>query len=200
MLSYIQENGIGQRDRIWESNSGSLTFSTILDTHPHVTWTPLEIAVLLSEILFEQFHVKTSLKWPNDLCIYGNKKVAGILCQGIKKKVLLGIGINLFDSKENSIQNVDAGFLQSNILSEMEKLKLTSVIMNYIINNRHKNDQETKEKWINKCNHLNTTVLLHDKNSTMRGTFIGLGNFGEAHISDGEGKDHLLTTGLLSIN
>jgi BirA family biotin operon repressor/biotin-[acetyl-CoA-carboxylase] ligase len=45
------------------------------------------------------------LKWPNDL-ILNNKKVAGILCEKVKDRVIIGIGINTNIEKidvENSI-------------------------------------------------------------------------------------------------
>lgn len=203
ILALTQENGIGQRDRIWLSDLGSLTFSTLLELHPQISWTPLECSVLLCEFIYQFYHVECKLKWPNDLYLYNQHKVAGILCQGIKKKLLLGIGINVTQSENVRFQEINAGFLNSSTTyheQNFSKIETTAKFIQYAIKNRHLNFQETKSKWICHCAHMGSLVTLHDKNFQVTGLFEGLTDFGEAIITDSQGKEHYISTGLLTIN
>lgn len=66
---------------------------------------PLATGVAVADLLASDTSVVVQLKWPNDLLI-GNKKCAGILCEGVQKGmqlmgVVIGIGLNLNMQRED---------------------------------------------------------------------------------------------------
>jgi BirA family transcriptional regulator, biotin operon repressor / biotin---[acetyl-CoA-carboxylase] ligase len=90
-----QTAGRGQFDRVWQSPPGVLTASFVLDGVP---LTGLSLAVGLAVIyaiedLINSPHI-LQLKWPNDIW-YHQQKLAGILCEVHKNRVVVGIGCNL---------------------------------------------------------------------------------------------------------
>jgi BirA family biotin operon repressor/biotin-[acetyl-CoA-carboxylase] ligase len=105
-----QTNGKGQRGRQWESAPGkSLTMSIIIQptgifqTHPFsvLATTAISCYKLLKIYIPEGL----SIKWPNDLYC-SDKKAGGILVEsrireGIPEWMVIGIGINLNQEKEN---------------------------------------------------------------------------------------------------
>jgi BirA family transcriptional regulator, biotin operon repressor / biotin---[acetyl-CoA-carboxylase] ligase len=94
-----QTAGRGQFDRVWYSPPGVLTASFILDgLHPSKQ-SGLSLAVGLAVIYaVEDLAISCQhclqLKWPNDIW-YNQRKLAGILCEITKDRVIVGIGCNL---------------------------------------------------------------------------------------------------------
>jgi BirA family transcriptional regulator, biotin operon repressor / biotin---[acetyl-CoA-carboxylase] ligase len=90
-----QTAGRGQFDRVWQSPPGVLTASFILDEVP---LTGLSLAVGLAVIYAIEDLINSpnilQLKWPNDIW-HQQKKLAGILCEVHKNRVVVGIGCNL---------------------------------------------------------------------------------------------------------
>uniref|UniRef100_A0A7C4TGI1 biotin--[biotin carboxyl-carrier protein] ligase n=1 Tax=candidate division WOR-3 bacterium TaxID=2052148 RepID=A0A7C4TGI1_UNCW3 len=96
VLADIQTSGKGRLDRKWYSPEGGIYLSVILFTDR-----PLLIPILGGVAVCETFNnygILLGLKWPNDVML-NEKKVAGILSEVIDTKVILGIGINLNNSK-----------------------------------------------------------------------------------------------------
>ena len=93
VFSDVQTNGRGRIGRIWEAPIGGLWFSfdsDFLETNGLFTIT---VGVATKEVLEKVYGLTVKLKWPNDL-ILDNKKVGGIICEKIKDRVIVGIGIN----------------------------------------------------------------------------------------------------------
>lgn len=62
-------------------------------------------ALAVKELLYEYFRIPVAFKWPNDVLAEG-KKIAGILPESIVtaaggRKVVTGIGVNLFETEED---------------------------------------------------------------------------------------------------
>ncbi len=94
-----QTAGRGQFDRVWYSPPGVLTASFILDGLNPTQQSGLSLAVGLAVIYaIEDLAVSCQnclqLKWPNDIW-YDQRKLAGILCEVTKNRVIIGIGCNL---------------------------------------------------------------------------------------------------------
>jgi BirA family transcriptional regulator, biotin operon repressor / biotin---[acetyl-CoA-carboxylase] ligase len=94
-----QTAGRGQFDRVWYSPPGVLTASFILDGLNLNKQSGLSLAVGLAVIYaIEDLAVSCQhclqLKWPNDIW-YDQRKLAGILCEVRKDRVIVGIGCNL---------------------------------------------------------------------------------------------------------
>lgn len=104
VIAEAQTAGRGRNGREWFTTPGSsLAFSVII--HPSIReQEKLGLFSLLGgcsvlKVLEEHYHIKTQVKWPNDVLIE-NKKTAGILAESVwqgeeLQGLVLGIGINL---------------------------------------------------------------------------------------------------------
>ena len=88
-----QTAGRGRLDHVWESPRGQdLLMSVVLDAAGR---SPAEVATLpLVAGLAVAKAVGGQVKWPNDVFI-GGQKVAGILCERLDDRVVVGIGANV---------------------------------------------------------------------------------------------------------
>jgi biotin-[acetyl-CoA-carboxylase] ligase BirA-like protein len=96
-----QSKGRGRLGHHWESPSGNLFLSLGLPVTPEdLTWVPIAAAVLVAEWLLQEFGLRVTLKWPNDIYFAG-QKLSGILCEmhapggKLAASCVVGIGINL---------------------------------------------------------------------------------------------------------
>ncbi len=107
-----QTGGRGRRGHGWESPEGNLYLTLALPQHssvdplnksPSVGLIPLKVAVLIARWIDQVFGIRVTVKWPNDLYIYGSK-LGGVLVESSVSRegdsvrwgpLLVGIGINL---------------------------------------------------------------------------------------------------------
>lgn len=96
-----QTAGRGRLDHIWESPRGQdLLMSVVLDVAGRL---PAEVATLpLVAGLAVAKAVGGRIKWPNDVFV-GGQKVAGILCERNDDLVIVGIGVNVGQTKYRSV-------------------------------------------------------------------------------------------------
>ncbi len=105
-----QTGGRGRLGRTFESPSGGVYFSLVLDgkaiASPDLV--TVSAAAAVSEVMEKLTGIETSIKWVNDIYIRG-KKAVGILTEGIINmeegrldKVVIGCGINL-KTKESEL-------------------------------------------------------------------------------------------------
>jgi BirA family transcriptional regulator, biotin operon repressor / biotin---[acetyl-CoA-carboxylase] ligase len=93
-----QTAGRGQFDRVWLSQSGTLTASFILDLSiAQLSGFSLVAGLAVIQAIETLLPVTLQLKWTND--IYANdRKLAGILCesrlQADQARIVVGIGLN----------------------------------------------------------------------------------------------------------
>ncbi len=99
-----QTAGRGRLGREWRSLEGNLFLSIVVRPtfHPsHLGWVPLATAVAVAEAVRDlRPALELEIKWPNDLLL-GRAKVGGILCEGVRNYVILGIGLNCVQSPGN---------------------------------------------------------------------------------------------------
>jgi BirA family transcriptional regulator, biotin operon repressor / biotin---[acetyl-CoA-carboxylase] ligase len=174
-----QIKGRGRGNNTWTSTNGTLCFSMNIGPHPIQSFTAIEISVIVAQF-FEFKNKKLKLKWPNDLWNEQNKKCAGILIQGSQNTLLAGIGVNLFSEDHEFGGVFEKPF-------EFNKALWSLELANYILKNRISSTSELKNLWLNRCGHLDKTVQIIEGVSISEGTFLGLGEFGEALIRNEEG-------------
>jgi BirA family biotin operon repressor/biotin-[acetyl-CoA-carboxylase] ligase len=89
-------------ERRWESERGkNLLFTIILDpASAALPGLPIRVGLALSqavdryaERLNLRFRTESRIKWPNDL-MFGERKIAGILCEASSGGVFAGVGLN----------------------------------------------------------------------------------------------------------
>jgi BirA family biotin operon repressor/biotin-[acetyl-CoA-carboxylase] ligase len=117
IIAGTQSAGKGSADRKWVSDEGGLYFTIILkpdlpSAYHHIY--TLAAAAALRESVESLYSIRSSTKWPNDL-LYNDKKIAGILTEGLIKgnrfnwlNVGIGINVNNHPGLENSstIKNI----------------------------------------------------------------------------------------------
>ena len=93
-----QTEGRGRLRRQWFSDEGSLTASLLLmagaPDFPRPSFLVHLAGLALARAVEQTAAVATQIRWPNDVTV-GDKKLAGILCEGRRSAVAVGIGLNL---------------------------------------------------------------------------------------------------------
>jgi BirA family biotin operon repressor/biotin-[acetyl-CoA-carboxylase] ligase len=115
-----QTAGKGRGRNKWWSADGALTFSVLLDpTELGISpssWPRVSLAAAVAicdALLHEAPQAACAIKWPNDVLIDGGK-VCGILIESpsgpahTKNRLILGIGINVNNSRQRASQDVPA--------------------------------------------------------------------------------------------
>ena len=120
-----QTKGRGRNGRVWKAPSRGLWFSFDMDFLDKCELFTMAIGVLVREVLEEIYNLKVQLKWPNDL-ILDRKKVGGIICEKVKNKVIVGVGIN---TNIDKIEEEKA----TTFFNKTGKLVDNYEVMNYII-------------------------------------------------------------------
>jgi BirA family biotin operon repressor/biotin-[acetyl-CoA-carboxylase] ligase len=102
VLADHQTAGRGQHGRTWYSSPGSAILFSVLIRPSSVeamSLLPIRTALAIVRALHQTHPVReVTVKWPNDLII-GDRKVGGILCEGIirgeQQYAVAGVGINI---------------------------------------------------------------------------------------------------------
>jgi BirA family biotin operon repressor/biotin-[acetyl-CoA-carboxylase] ligase len=180
-----QAGGKGRSGNFWHSYNNNLSFSFNLAPNKETTLTSLEVGIHICHYFNDRFNKDLKLKWPNDL-IFDQGKCGGILIQGNGLQYIVGVGINL--SQEDEAIRHDTykhSFLFShNIFAEDFKKLLPEKILESILENRLEPETVISE-WLKLCSHMNQPVSYEEGNEFYPGTFIGIGNQGEALIDTG---------------
>ena len=104
LVAEAQTAGRGRLGRRWVSPPrGTLTFSVLLRPAGVpaglLGWLPLLAGVATASALAKTAGVDARLKWPNDV-LAGGAKLAGILAERWGESIVLGIGINVFQRRD----------------------------------------------------------------------------------------------------
>jgi BirA family transcriptional regulator, biotin operon repressor / biotin---[acetyl-CoA-carboxylase] ligase len=98
-----QTEGRGRLGRSWEAPAGTSIHVSILLRPPvepaHLPELSLVAGGGVAEAIAEVTGIEPSIKFPNDVLI-GGRKVAGILAESSEGRVVLGIGVNVNQSKD----------------------------------------------------------------------------------------------------
>jgi len=113
VISARQTQGRGQLRRPWASLAGNLHASIVLPPAPgEGAWThaisdllPLVVGHVFSEVL-GRLGTDLRIKWPNDILQCG-RKVGGMLIEERNGTSIVGVGLNLVDSPDDSQMRED---------------------------------------------------------------------------------------------
>jgi BirA family biotin operon repressor/biotin-[acetyl-CoA-carboxylase] ligase len=99
VLAEEQTAGRGRAGRTWQAPARSgLALSVLLrPTVPRESWgwLPLLAGVSVTAALREPSGLDLGLKWPNDVLVDGERKLAGVLAEVVEDAVVLGLGLNV---------------------------------------------------------------------------------------------------------
>ena len=130
LVAEYQSAGRGRLDRKFEvPPRKGLTFSFCISAIKDFGWIPLITGLAVARAINNYLgEARVEIKWPNDLLING-KKLAGILSEKQPDGVIVGVGINIFQSAEelpianaislSMVADVDRSVLLIEILKEL---------------------------------------------------------------------------------
>jgi len=194
-----QTAGKGQRNNVWESQSGkNLTFSVLL----HPQFLPLHQFFLLSEIIslgikdaLDIYTDGISIKWPNDI-YYQNKKICGILIENEVtgqrfSQSIIGIGLNI--NQAEFLSNAPNPVSLKQITGKEFDL---NVLLKEIIDNcfswyeklRQGQTQEIEEAYFNSLYRNKGFHSYRDESGTFEASIERVGPDGFLHLCTKEGN------------
>lgn len=183
-----QTKGHGRGNNTWVDSPGTLCFSMTVTAHEKVTFTALEISLLILQF-FSSKGKEIKVKWPNDLITLDNKKCGGVLVQNSGSYYLAGCGLNLFQNESEYGGIYECAF-------PIEKKAWIEELSDFIRAHRYDNTEKLSHDWLQNCSHSNQEVRIFEGDQETRGTFIGLGAHGEAILKNAQGIHHLFNGSL----
>lgn len=185
-----QLHGRGRGDKSWTCMPGTLCFSFDLPAHREQSFTALEVSLLIAKY-FENKDKKLGLKWPNDLWDRNSRKCGGVLIQSHQNTFVAGVGLNLFSTDEELGAVYEAPF-------EFDKKVWSYQIAHFILTHRYEDTKKLKADWETRCFHINQSVEILEGTQSFQGTFLGLGEYGEAKLLH-QGEQKKIFNGTLRV-
>lgn len=124
-----QTAGRGRLGRSWEAPPGTaLLFSLLLRPPPerHAPELSLVAGVAVADTVERETGLATQIKWPNDVMLRRHK-VAGVLAEAKDRAVVLGIGVNVNQTREQLPEG--AGSLRTLTGREWDREELLSSLL-----------------------------------------------------------------------
>jgi BirA family transcriptional regulator, biotin operon repressor / biotin---[acetyl-CoA-carboxylase] ligase len=173
IVTDLQREGRGRQGRSWVTpQETAILFSTILrpplDVLPLL---PLLAALTVAGGIEASTGAVPDLKWPNDILLHG-KKLAGILLERpAGADVVLGVGLNVNQSREDL---PDGGTsLAVELGHELEREPLLAAILNDLSNAYERADREgvgwIVPGWRSRSSMLGEAVAFHRDGALVRG-------------------------------
>ena len=204
----VQTAGRGRLQRKWNTNSGENIYaSIILKPSKELKEVYANLTQYLSLILaetFEEYNIKSTIKWPNDVRI-NRKKISGILAESVIEKnelkgIVLGFGVNLNCTKDE-MENIDQPATSLNLETGMKfdrEIFLKKVIDKFCL--RYNKFIEEgflliREDYKKRAEFLNMPISVRVFDSEISGIAKDITDNGALKIIDKNNKEHVLLIG-----
>ena len=207
IVSKHQTDGKGRLERKWESPTGGIWMSIIIQPEfniSYITLVPIATSLALCIAIEKILKIKPELKWPNDVTLKG-KKIAGILIDtsivsNEIENMVLGIGIN-FKIKPHELvntikktpnfygvatlvkKNENALPLVQQFLYELENIF-------QLINSGH--IKQIKNGWTKRSSTIGRSVSIITNEGDLNGKAVKIDNDGALIISKGKKIERIL--------
>jgi BirA family biotin operon repressor/biotin-[acetyl-CoA-carboxylase] ligase len=202
VIARKQTGGKGRRGKSWLSlKDRGLYISFMYSPLPPsiVSLSSLAFGVAVLNTL-KSFKEGFYLKWPNDIYING-KKIAGILPELLKDRLIIGIGINLtYSEKDLSEFPVPATSLKlENISFDRDQLikNLIAGVKSYY--NKLSTGQFDVKEFEQSCPLIGKEITVHNQEGSFKAKALGIDRSGYLIIEDGEGNIKRLFSGDVSV-
>lgn len=200
-----QTSGRGRQGRVWFDGRGNFMGSTFVAQQagdpPLSTLslaTGLAVAAAVRPYLAPVHDVR--LKWPNDLLVDG-AKVSGILLEGAKGGVIVGIGVNLSvapevpDRPTTSIANL-GGAVSRDTFAEC----LAKAFAEELIRWRSEGLAAVIQRWQQAAHPIGTPLRVGDGDGErLEGTFAGLAADGALQLRLADGTMRVIHAGEVNL-
>lgn len=167
-----QTKGRGRRGRVWESPPGNLYCSLVL--RPRRS-NPAQVSFVAAVALANAIAALTpdqsvQIKWPNDVLL-GNRKVAGILLEGMDGAVVLGTGVNVAQAPEGAASIAGAGGV-----GDIETVlhRYLTEFSQWYRRWEQAGFDSIREAWLTRATGLGREIEVRLPTETVPGTFAGL--------------------------
>lgn len=147
--------------------------------------------------VLNEFSVKASLKWPNDIIVQ-DRKIAGILSESKDNKIIIGLGLNLYLSPQEQelINKPSISFHEVN--PEVPgRVKLVNRIIKRFNEWRARLDNPAMimTSFRERCYRFGEEVEFDDSQKVIRIKINGINEFGFLMGTDENGTVHELNSG-----
>ncbi len=184
VISDTQTGGYGQYNREWLSPKGGLWFTEVLNLKNYTALSLLMSILIVRVLKMYVPEEMVKIKWPNDVYING-KKVAGILIKLSGDLSLIGIGINVENSVNDSISKIATSL---SYFAKVERFRLFRELLweeSSLINYYEQNGFEVFiEEYNENLVFLNKQIVVRSKH-IVRGKAIGVDKSGNLLIDEG---------------
>jgi BirA family biotin operon repressor/biotin-[acetyl-CoA-carboxylase] ligase len=198
-----QTQGRGRREREWLSSTGeNLTFSILLRGSYDRRKLPsasMAAAMAVAEQL-EAEGLKPVLKWPNDVLV-NDKKICGILSEGIADGVIVGIGLNVnMQNAEHIDQPATSVLIETGKRRDIDELlrKLLKHLSVRLDEWAEGGFSAIRKSWEAKVRNIGEAVTVRDGDAVQTGVLAGFGPDGELLLRSADGKVLSIWAGDLS--
>jgi BirA family biotin operon repressor/biotin-[acetyl-CoA-carboxylase] ligase len=188
VISEIQTDGRGRKNRKWISSKGGIWFSVIL--YPNIPpqqamYVTMTGSISVVQGINEVTGLNPKIKWPNDL-LYNGKKICGILTEldAEMDKInysILGIGINVNNKIDIELKN-SACSLGDVLNSKVSILFLLKSIIRYLDFNYTKllngDLGYIRKLWLSYADIIGRNVRVKGEKSIIEGTIVDISNNG----------------------
>ena len=202
VLAWEQTNGRGRLGKTFHSPRGGIYLTLVLNSNEDSLKITSKAAVALVRAIKDVTDKDVKIKWVNDI-IYNEKKVAGILAEVYKDKIILGVGINYTiknDSFPEDIKDIAISLYNGNYKCDTDPLDLVNAFiknMIYLIEN--KADDYIKE-YIEKNIVIAKKVDIYKLgNKISTGEAVSIDNNCFLHVIEKNGNEVVLSSGEISV-
>ena len=201
-----QTAGRGRYSRKWVSGSASDLYMTIVlkpasNNYPFQNLTQY-LSVIVSRVLENDYNIKASIKWPNDILVKG-AKISGILAETLNKNsriegIALGLGVNTNLEKE-VLDKIDqkAVSMAQLLNKEIDTEELIHKICRAFFDDYDEFIQKgflfIKDEYVKRCRFLGGNITIREENKQYLAENID--NDGLLTVKDEFGKKHKIITG-----
>ena len=203
VVSDIQTQGRGRKDRFWYSPSGGLWFSTIL--YPEIPpqngmLVTMTVSTSIAQAIKETTGLEPIIKWPNDLLIKG-RKVCGVLTEldAEMDKInysIVGTGINVNNKIDGEIEDI-ATSLKIETGSKVSRVDLLRNIIVFFDENykflKSGNYGFIRELWNSFSNIVGRKIKVVDEKKTYEGVVSDIDDSGCLILDTDSGTVRVVT-------
>ena len=208
VYTFNQTSGRGRLNRRWNNiGADNIYASLVLKPSERMEEVYSNLTQYLCVVLaqtFEEYNVKPTIKWPNDIKVNG-KKISGILAESVNagailKGLVLGFGINL-NASEDYLTQIDQPATALNIETGMKidkEIFLDKLLDRFcLMYDRFIRDgfSVIRDEYKIRANFLNTEISVRVLDKTVAGVALDITERGALKIVDKNNKEQILLIG-----
>jgi BirA family biotin operon repressor/biotin-[acetyl-CoA-carboxylase] ligase len=189
-----QDAGRGRLGRTWTTTPGTaLAVSVLVPPPPSgASWVPLLAGLAVHRAVEEVAGVVTSLKWPNDVLVPGDRdrKLAGLLCEWTPDGVVVGLGLNV-DTPRSGLPLDTATSLRAAGVPGVDRATLLTAYLVHlarVLADDTGPGGDTRRAYVTACATVGREVEVHEPGGVLRrGVATGVDDAGRLTLRSAEG-------------